>query len=162
MIRDFSSDQARTAFKLLWLLMGLILLTLLAYLFVSEYYWEQIRVFQVSQDRLVWIRTILYILAIIAFPITNLMRFIMVRLNQTMPGEATAKQRYFVTVLVSMISAGTIGMLGFIMFVLGDDYNTLYIFCVLSALAVFLYRPKIEEYLSIVEALQAQQEEVSD
>jgi len=162
MIRDFSSDQAKTAFKLLWLLMGLILLTLLAYLFVSEYYWEQIRVFQVSQDRLVWIRTILYILAIIAFPITNLMRFIMVRLNQTMPGEATAKQRYFVTVLVSMISAGTIGMLGFIMFVLGDDYNTLYIFCVLSALAVFLYRPKIEEYLSIVEALQAQQEEVSD
>ncbi len=162
MIRDFSSGQAKAVFKLLWLLMALILLTLLAYLFVSEYYWEKIRVFQISQDRLVWIRTILYVLAIIAFPITNLMRFIMVRLNQTMPGEASAKQRYFVTVLVSMISAGTIGMLGFIMFVLGDDYNTLYIFCVLSALAVFLYRPKMEEYLSIVEALQAQQEEASD
>ncbi len=162
MIRDFSSGQAKAVFKLLWLLMALILLTLLAYLFVSEYYWEKIRVFQISQDRLVWIRTILYVLAIIAFPITNLMRFIMVRLNQTMPGEASAKQRYFVTVLVSMISAGTIGMFGFIMFVLGDDYNTLYIFCVLSALAVFLYRPKMEEYLSIVEALQAQQEEASD
>jgi len=158
MTRDFFADQAKATFKPLWFLMGLVLMILVAYLFASEYYWKQIRVFQISQDSLVFIRTIFYILAIIAFPITNLMRFVMVRLNQTMPGEASAEQRYSVTVLVSMISAGTIGMLGFIMFVLGDDYNTLYIFCVLSALAVFLYRPKIEEYLSIVEALKDRQD----
>lgn len=156
-MRDSFEDQTKEAFKPLWILMVLILLTLAGYLFVSHYYWEQVRIFELSQDKLVWVRTFMYVLAIIAFPITNLIRFVMVRLNQTMPGNANAKQRYFMTVLVSMISAGTIGMLGFIMFILGDVYNTLYIFCTLSALAVALYRPKKEEFLAIVNALEEQQ-----
>ncbi len=159
---DSMAKQADEAFKPLWFLMGLVLLILVVYLVVAHFYWQQIRVFQISQDSLVLIRTIFYVLAIIAFPVTNLMRFVMVRLNQTMPGEASAGQRYFVTVLVSMISAGTIGMLGFIMFILGDDYNTLYIFCVLSVLAVFLYRPKREEYFSIVEALAEKNDGIAD
>ncbi len=161
-MQNSMAKQANTVFKSLWFLMGLMLLTLVVYLVVAHYYWEQIRIFQISQGRLVLIRTIFYVLAIIAFPVTNLMRFIMVRLNQTVPGEAGAERRYFFTVLVSMISAGTIGMLGFIMFVLGDDYNTLYIFGVLSALAIFLYQPKQEEYLSIVDALAEKNSEIAE
>ncbi len=139
-------------FRLLWFLLALVLLTLVAYIIASYFFGPQIRSVVDEQQRIL-IRSVLYVLAIITFPLTNLIRFMMVRLNQTMPGEATVRQRYFSTLLVSMVFASSIGIYGFTMFILGDDYNTLYIFCTLSALAVYLYRPKAAEYYSIVEAL---------
>lgn len=92
-------------------------------------------------------------LAIIAFPITNLIRHIQLRLNQTMPGKKSAKSRYLLTIFVSMVLIEGVGALGFVMFLLGDDFNTLYIFTGLSALGLYLYRPKAEEYGKIVEKL---------
>ncbi len=145
-------QQMKADFRLLWILLGLVLLTLATYIFTSYYFGPQIRSVIDEQQRIL-IRSVLYVLAIATFPLTNLIRFIMVRLNQTMPGKSTVRQRYFGTLLVSMVFASTIGIYGFIMFILGDNYNTLYIFCSLSALAVYLYRPKIAEYHSIAEAL---------
>lgn len=52
-----------------------------------------------------------------------------------------------------MSLAEGIGVLGFVMFMLGDDFNTLYIFTGLSALGLYLYRPKQDEYVRIIEAL---------
>lgn len=145
-------QQVKADFRPLWVLLGLVLISLAAYIFASYYYDSQIR-FVVDEPKRIFIRSVLYVLAIITFPLTNLIRYVMVRLNQTMPGESTVRQRYFGTLLVSMGLASTIGIYGFIMFILGDSYNTLYIFCSLAALAVYLYRPKIAEYHSIVEAL---------
>ncbi len=149
---DHFGQQVKVDFRLLWMLLGLVLLTLVAYIFTSHYFGSQIR-FVIEEEKRIIIRSVLYVLTIISFPLTNLIRFIMVRLNQTMPGKSTARQRYFVTLLVSMIFASIIGIYGFVMFILGDSYNTLYIFCLLSALAVYLYRPKFAEYHSIIEAL---------
>ena len=104
-------------------------------------------------------RTIAYAVAIVTFPITNLIRHIMVRLNQTMPGDTLPKRRYLTTIIVSMALMEGIGILGFVMYLLGDSFNTLYIFTGLAALGLFLYRPKPEEYLSIVEAFVAKRQE---
>ena len=145
-------QQMKADSRPLWFLLVLVLLTLAAYIIASYYFGPQIRSVIDEQQRIL-IRSVLYVLAIATFPLTNLTRFIMVRLNQSMPGKSTVRKRYFGTLLVSMVFASTIGIYGFIMFILGDDYNTLYIFCTLSALAVYLYRPKIAEYHSIVEAL---------
>jgi hypothetical protein len=49
------------------------------------------------------------------------------------------------------------------MFILGDSFNTLYIFSGLAFLGFFLQRPKPEEYQSIVEALEIMAEaEIED
>ena len=100
-------------------------------------------------------------MAIVTFPLTNLLRHIQLRLNQTMPYSSTAagdiaKTRYLITVIVSMALIESVGVFGFVMFVLGDNFNTLYIFSGLSALGMFLYRPKVDEYARIVEAFTAQ------
>jgi len=50
----------------------------------------------------------------------------------------------------------SVGIFGFVMFILGDNFNTLYIFSGLSALGMFLYRPQMDEYARIIEALTAQ------
>jgi hypothetical protein len=104
-------------------------------------------------ERLLTYRTWFYALAIITFPLTNLIRHIQIRLCQTMPGDTPARRRYLTTVIVSMVLVENIGILGIILFLLGDGYNTLYIFTGLAALGFVLYRPKPSEYLSIVDAL---------
>jgi hypothetical protein len=64
-----------------------------------------------------------------------------------------AKKRYLLTVIVSMTLMETIGAFGFVLFMLGDGRNNLLIFIGLSALGLFLYRPKLHEYSQIVESL---------
>jgi hypothetical protein len=107
------------------------------------------------EEQRIMIRTVLYIGAIVGLPLTNLIRFIQLRLNETIPGDKPAKQRYLLTVIVSMILIESVGLAGLVMFLLGDGYNTLYIFTGLSALGLFLYRPKPEEYSRICQALEA-------
>jgi len=47
----------------------------------------------------------------------------------------------------------SIGVFGFMLFMFGDGNNNLFILTGLSALGMFLYRPKVEEYNEIVEQL---------
>lgn len=105
------------------------------------------------EARLITYRTLFYAIAIIIFPLTNLIRYIQLRLCQTMPGDKPAKLRYLTPVIVSMVLVENIGLLGVVLFLFGDGYNTLYIFAGLAVLGFILYRPKPSEYLSIVDAL---------
>jgi len=105
------------------------------------------------EERLLTYRTLFYALAIIIFPLTNLIRYMQIRLCQTMPGGKPAKHRYLTAVIVSMALVESIGLLGVVLFLLGDGHNTLSIFAGLAALGFILYRPKASEYLSIVDAL---------
>jgi hypothetical protein len=135
-----------------WFVVGMMLVTLVIYLCICHQFGHELQT-PLPEERRVYIRSLFYAIAIIAFPITNLIRHIQLRLNQTMPGNKSAKSRYLLTVIVSMMLVEGTGVLGFVMFMLGDDFNTLYIFLGLSALGLYLYRPKMEEYQQIVEAL---------
>lgn len=126
--------------------------TLLVYVIVCHQFGHDLQA-PLPEERRVFIRTVFYALAILAFPVTNLIRHIQLRLNLTMPGNKSAKSRYLLTVIVSMLLIEGVGVLGFVMFMLGDDFNSLYIFTGLAVLGLYLYRPKQEEYASIVEAL---------
>lgn len=103
--------------------------------------------------RLFW-RTACYSLAIIIMPITNLIRYLHVRLGQTSLGHKTAKQRYRAALLVSFTLMHLIGFLGILMFLAGDNYNTPIILMGMAILGSYLYRPKIQEYQSIITALK--------
>lgn len=110
------------------------------------------------------LRTLFYVLAILTFPMTNLVRHIQLKLNATMPyvnvsAEVIAKKRYLVTIIISMAQIESIGVYGLVMFILGDGLNTFYILTGLSALGLFLYRPKIPEYQQILASLHAQAHE---
>jgi hypothetical protein len=135
-----------------WLVVGLMLLSLLAYLVICYQFGHELQEPLPETER-VLIRTIFYAIAIATLPITNLIRHIQLRLNQTMPGNKPAKARYLLTIIVSMALVESIGVLGFAMFMLGDDFNSLNIFLGLSVLGLYLYRPKQAEYSRIVDAL---------
>jgi len=148
-----------------WVIVGMMLAMLAAYIIICHILGERLQQ-PLPEAQRVLVRTILYVIAIVTFPLTNLIRHIQLRLNQTMPcspatqgAVATAKSRYLVTVIVSMSLVEVVGIFGLVMFVLGDGFNTLYIFTGLSTLGLFLYRPKVDEYSEIIDAISAQNHE---
>lgn len=156
MFNNFNQSSAKPDFTVAWVIIAFMVLMQGIYILVCHQFGTQIQQ-PLSMEQRIFIRTVFYVIAITAFPLTTLLRYILVRLNQTMPGNKSAAQRYLVTVVVAQAMMESVGILGFIMFVLGDDFNTLYIFSGLAVLGFFLQRPKPEEYDSIVEALQNQQ-----
>lgn len=63
--------------------------------------------------------------------------------------------KYTTAVIVSLVLSESIGIYGFVLFLLGDDFRTLYIFIGISALAMFFYRPKREELETLAIAMQS-------
>ncbi|MGR9012755.1 MAG: hypothetical protein ACU83U_03845 [Gammaproteobacteria bacterium] len=158
-------EQLKPDLILPWIIVGMMLIMLAAYIIICHILGDQLRQPQ-PEDQRELIRTLFYAVSIATFPLTNLIRHIQLRLNQTMPHShvalgavAEAKSRYLVTIIVSMSLIEVIGIFGLVMFILGDGFNTLYIFTGLSALGLFLYRPKADEYSDIIKAINAQNHE---
>jgi hypothetical protein len=182
-------QQLKSDLILPWVILGIMLVMLMIYVIVCQTLGDQLQQ-PLPEPKRVLIRTVLYVVAIVTFPLTNLIRYIQLHLNQTMPYSHTeqgnngcmdaggtiprtgkvelrlkqqsramheaiaeAKNRYLLTVIVSMALVESIGVFGFVMFILGDNFNTLYIFTGLSVLGLYLYRPKANEYAKIIEAL---------
>ena len=158
MHNSVESEQLKSDLIPHWIMLGMMFASLVASIVVCQSLGEQLQLDQPANQREL-IRTVLYVIAIVTFPMINLIRHIQLRLNQTMPGNKPAKYRYLLTIIVSLSLVESIGIFGLIMFILGDDFNTLYIFTGMSALGLFLYRPKQDEYEDVVEALSARRHE---
>lgn len=150
-----------------WLITSIIIVLLsvsvtLAHLYGTQ--WQQ----PLAEDARIFWRTVCYILIILVLPVTNLLRHIFLRLNQTMPLlshsnlERVIQTRYTLTVSVSMLSMLFIGSLGVLMFYLGDGFNTLHILMSVAGLGIFLYRPKLHEYHQISDALTTLTEDLHE
>jgi len=59
--------------------------------------------------------------------------------------QASPIAKYATAMVVSLALSESIGIYGFVLFLLGDNFRTLYIFVGISALAMLFYRPKREE-----------------
>ncbi len=153
MLNPLNPPSSSHRFTTFWIITAAFVISPVIYIALCHILGAEIQS-AISLEQRVLMRSIFYALAIATFPLTTLIRHIFVRLNQTMPGTQPAQQRYLTTLLVSFALMETVGLYGLIMFVLGDDFNTLYIVSGLAVLGFFLHRPKQDEYQSIVEALE--------
>jgi MFS family permease len=141
-----------------WFITGFVLFLLSSSFVFVHFYGVQWQHPVEESERIFW-RTMFYILAILILPLTNLLRHIFLRLNQTMPLldknnlEKIAQKRYALTVLVSQSVMILIGFLGLFIFYLGDVINTFRILIGVAIMGAFLYRPKNAEYQQILNNL---------
>ncbi len=144
--------------RLPWLISSFVVMLFSISVALAHFYGAEWQQPLAEEARIFW-RTIFYVLALLTLPITNLLRHIFLHLNQTMPPlemtnlERVVQTRYALTVSVSMLAMLFIGCLGATIFYLGDGFNTLHILTSVAALGVFLYRPKLNEYQQIQDAL---------
>ena len=124
MLGSSERKQIKSDLVILWVIQGSMVFTLAVYIFLCLYLGEEIRLWP-DRGPPILIRTILYAVSIITFPFINLLRHIMLRLNQTMPGDTSATSRYFTTVLDSLALAETMGVYGLVLYMLCENLNTL-------------------------------------
>ena len=149
---ELSEQQEQADLLLAGVVRGASLLFLGVLITLCHVYADAIQIHWEEQDRVI-IRTVLYSVAMLTFLVMKFVRHVSLQLNMK-SSDKPAKSRYLKTIIVSMGIAETIGLYGVVMFSLGDGFNTLYIFSVLAGLAMFLYRPKVEEYRMILEAVK--------
>ena len=142
-------NQLKTNFTPIWVIVGMMCFTQSIYILLAHLLQFPLQQASMMAESREILRSIFYLIAIITFPLTNLIRHIQLRLNQTIVSNTPLNKRYLMTVIVSQFIMLSIGSLGFIIFILGDDFNSLYIFSFLAFLGFFLHRPKEDEYQNL-------------
>ena len=140
----------------LWIIWGAIFGSLFIYVFVCHHFGAVIPENARPNIPLDLIRNVLYGVAILTLIGTRFLRKFMLAArpggsvptslkpaSPSDPSSHTAK--YAAAMLVSLALSESIGIYGLVLFFLGGNFRTLYIFIGISALAIFLYRPKKEE-----------------
>jgi hypothetical protein len=75
------------------------------------------------------------------------------------PSQPQTLGKYTAAVIVSLAFSESIGIYGLVLFFLGESLNTFYTFIIVSAFAMFYYRPKQEELAMLAISMKAEQEQ---
>ena len=151
---------------ILWIIWASMVGSLLIYVFICHQCGDQIRRTASPNFPLDLMRNILYGIAIFTVFLIHILRKSMLTARSGGSGPMSLKSlllsnqpsflaKYTTAVIVSLVLSESIGIYGFVLFLLGDDFRTLYIFIGISGLAVFFYRPKREELETLAIAMQS-------
>lgn len=133
-------------FSFAWCLIGFLCCVQITYLVIALFMPEMIQKNAVLGNQPESTRTLFYVIAIITFPLANMIRHIQRRLIQTVSTAKSLNQRYFFLIMTAQILMASLGFYGFLLFSMGDTLNNLYIFSGLAFLGFFLHRPQESEY----------------
>ncbi len=152
----------------LWIIWASMFGFLFFYVFFCHQWGDQIRRTASPNFPLDLMRNILYGIAIFTVFLIHILRKSMIIARSGGSGPMSLKSsllsnkpsflaQYRKAMVVSLALSESIGIYGFVLFLLGDGFRTLYIFIGISALAMFFYRPKREELEALAIAMQSGQ-----
>jgi len=139
----------------LWIIWGAMVMSLLIYVLICHLAVKGISETASPGIPLDLLRRILYLVAVGTAFLTHVVRRRMLAKN---PAENAMKDlsslakpfpnplaRYTTVMIVSLAFSESIGVYGLVLFLLGDDFQTLYTFIGISALCMYIYRPRATE-----------------
>ncbi len=140
----------------LWIIWAAIFVSLFFYVLICHLWGDGIRRNAMPNFPLHLMRNVLYGVAIFTLVLTHFLRRFMLPERSGGSGprflrpqsdltQSSLISRYATSMVISLALSESIGLYGFVLFLLGDGFRTLYIFVGISALALFFYRPKREE-----------------
>jgi hypothetical protein len=152
----------------LWIIWAAIMGSLLIYVFFCHQFGDEIRRDMGENFPLPLMRNILYGIAIIMLFLTHFFKRFLLggtfsgALSKSVKSGPHSNQppflaKYATALIVSLALSESIGIYGFVLFLLGDDFHTLYIFIGISALAIYVHRPKREEIETLAIAMQTEE-----
>lgn len=142
--------------QIMWILWGAMALSLVIYILICQLFGDRVRKPMGLEFPLELLRNILFGISTVALIATRFVRrFILGRPSggpsPVMPSPPSQKDpstllaKYTTAMIISLALCESVGIYGLVLFLLGDSLQTLYSFMVISAAAIFYYRPKREE-----------------
>ena len=158
MLSDSTFDRRISAMRIIWCA---ILVSLAIYLFVGLLVGKNLQTI-IDEDSYTVFKYVLYSLTCFTLIATwYLRKFLLARKIQSLQANQVSEyqilQKYFVASIVSWALSESIGIYGLILFFVGKNITDLYILILISAIAMFLYRPKKEDIISMAEQNQVVQ-----
>jgi hypothetical protein len=153
-------NKGLLALNIIWAAM---LISLFVYLFVGLYIEDSLHA-TMEKSVIATLRNILYVVSFITLIATRYVRkFILygkgssaaVSANQTpyQSGPVPVIPKYTSAMVVSLAMTESIGTYGLVLFILGQNELDLYLFILISALTMLIYRPKRDEIISLSQEL---------
>jgi len=160
-------DPHQQGFLTLWFIWVAMVASLLVYVFICSQFGEEIRRTQGSDLPINLLRNLFYVVAVITVFVAHFLRKLMLSARFSNSGgkgfetgagsqQSALVARYTIATIVALALSESIGVFGFVLFLLGDSMQTLYIFVGISAVAMFFYRPKREEYERLANPMPSQ------
>lgn len=156
MIDAQEKEMLSKGMRVLWIIWGAMLASLCIYLIVGHMIVDEIKIEGISPDIFSLLRNILFIVALVELAIIPVIRKFILRtpakisqssFGQQIPGTANhpALAKYSSAMIVSLALAESIAIYGLVLLFIGKDFQSLYLFTGISAAAMLVYRPKIDE-----------------
>ncbi|HDQ04565.1 MAG TPA: hypothetical protein ENN23_08405 [Deltaproteobacteria bacterium] len=153
MFNETDKAAIKKGMRTLWLTWAALMGSLLIYLFVAHATGEEIKPYMGEDFPLELLRNILYGISIIELFLAHFLRKFIINSKNTGVSAELLKYntqinqppfvtKYTLAVMISLALAVSIAIYGLVLFLIGADYQTLYTFIVVSALAMFFYRPR--------------------
>ncbi|MDM8554628.1 hypothetical protein QUF75_07865 [Desulfococcaceae bacterium HSG7] len=148
--QEILSKELRTLRFIWWAMLG----SLAVYLFVCLQFEDALHNPQGLEFPLDVIKNVLCIVVAIEILLVSFFRRFILKAVQkndaTNNSNANPLARYTLIVVISLAIADSIGIYGLVLFMIGADFQILYIFLFLAALMMFWHRPKVKEYEELV------------
>ncbi len=149
-------EMLRSAMKVNWVIWGAMLLSLGVYIFVAHLLKAELKTAAWKDLSLATLRTILFVIAFMEYPLIHYLRKKMVSgseagrrfrtASQTLPSRGhPANIQYTSALVVSLALAESMAIYGLVLFLLAKDMRSMYVLTAFSAVAMIIYRPKMEE-----------------
>ena len=156
MLEETGRVELEKGLRMLWIIWAAMLGSLFIYVFICHQVGEEFRGNTNLDFPIGLLKNILYGAVIVTLFLAHILRRFMltgrfssseVRLFRSalISKQPSLLAKYTIAVFVSLALCESIGLYGLVLFFLGDDLQTLYIFITISALSMFFYRPKTEE-----------------
>lgn len=155
MIGDDELQKELRRLKLIWFA---ILISLPVYLFVALQVAKEVQT-SLDADTFQTLRSALYIVALITLVITRYVKKLLLsgkgiieRAAQDVRYSAQhpAVRKYAIAMLVSWAMSETIGIYGFVLFLMGKNAMDLYLLILVSAAAMFTFLPNKDEIVRLI------------
>jgi len=155
-------DKAWTTIKIVW---GALVGSLAIYLLACKLMETQLTPLSPGLP-IETMRVSFIIIAIVTIAATSYIRKALLKISKSEPSfvkirrhqQPPAAAKYTTAIIVAMALSESIGIYGVVLFVLSKDAPTLYLFLVVSAMAMLYYRPRKEELLQVAVEMQKSQE----
>jgi hypothetical protein len=140
----------------MWIIWGAMMGSLVIYIVICNLIGDQIRQPIGLDFPLVLLRNILFGIVIVVLIATHFIRKFILRKPPGGPGSGSTSQlspqdldkiyaKYTTAMITSLALCESVGIYGLVLFFLGDSFQAMYTFMIISAAGMFYYRPKREE-----------------
>ena len=166
MLSETEKDAIKKGMMTLWIMWAAMIGSILIYIYIVYAFGYEIRQPLHPDFPMEHLRSILYGISIITIVLSYYLRKLLLAVkngnvsseflkSKAQPNQPLFVGKYTIALMISLALSESVAIYGLVLFLLGANFQTFYIFTAASALSMFFFRPNRTELEELAIAMQA-------